>query len=103
MNDIKTYDSSSIPKGDFFHKQWAKSIVMLDGEPISSDIEDIELEVPGDMKLDSVPQLHEVHHSFTIELSKEESDKLSRMLWLDKMEWLTHQLNTVWKNKFFKT
>lgn len=102
MNDIKIYDSSSIPKGDFFHKQWAKSIVMLDGEPISSDIEDIELEVPGDMKLDSVPQLHEVHHSFTIELSKEESDKLSRMLWLDKMEWLTHQLNTVWKNKFFK-
>lgn len=76
---------------------------MLDGEPISSDIEDIELEVPGDMKLDSVPQLHEVHHSFTIELSKEESDKLFRMLWLDKMEWLTHQLNTVWKNKFFKT
>lgn len=41
--------------------------------------------------------------SFTIELGKEESDKLSRMLWLDKMEWLTHQLNTVWKNKFFKT
>lgn len=75
---------------------------MLDGEPISSDIEDIELEVPGDMKLDSVPQLHE-EHSFTIELGKEESDKLSRMLWLDKMEWLTHQLNTVWKNKFFKT
>lgn len=102
MNDIKIYDSSSIPKGDLFHKQWAKSIVMLDGEPISSDIEDIELEVPGDMKLDSVPQLHE-EHSFTIELSKEESDKLSRMLWLDKMEWLTHQLNTVWKNKFFKT
>lgn len=102
MNDIKIYDSSSIPKGDFFHKQWAKPIVMLDGEHISSDIEDIELEVPGDMKLDSVPQLHEVHHSFTIELSKEESDKLSRMLWLDKMEWLTHQLNTVWKNKFFK-
>lgn len=54
------------------------------------------------MKLDSVPQLHE-EHSFTIELGKEESDKLSRMLWLDKMEWLTHQLNTVWKNKFFKT
>lgn len=103
MNDIKIYDSSSIPKGDFFHKQWAKPIVMLDGEPISSDIEDIELEVPGDMKLDSVPQLHEVHHSFTIELSKEESDKLFRMLWLDKMKWLTHQLNTVWKNKFFKT
>lgn len=103
MNDIKIYDSSSIPKGDFFHKQWANPIVMLDGEHISSDIEDIELEVPGDMKLDSVPQLHEVHHSFTIELSKEESDKLSRMLWLDKMEWLTHQLNTVWKNKFFKT
>lgn len=102
MNDIKIYDSSSIPKGDFFHKQWAKSIVMLDGEPVSSDIEDIELEAPGDMKLDSVPQLHE-EHSFTIELSKEESDKLSRMLWLDKMEWLTHQLNTVWKNKFFKT
>ena len=102
MNDIKIYDSSSIPKGDFFHKQWEKTIVMLDGEPISSDIEDIELEVPGDMKLDSVPQLHE-EHSFTIELSKEESDKLSRMLWLDKMEWLTHQLNTVWKNKFFKT
>lgn len=103
MNDIKIYGSSSIPKGDFFHKQWAKPIAMLDGEPISSDIEDIELEVPGDMKLDSVPQLHEVHHSFTIELSKEESDKLFRMLWLDKMEWLTHQLNTVWKNKFFKT
>lgn len=103
MNDIKIYDSSSIPKGDFFRKQWAKPIVMLDGEPISSDIEDIELEVPGDMKLDSVPQLHELHHSFTIELSKEESDKLSRMLWLDKTEWLTHQLNTVWKNKFFKT
>lgn len=103
MNDIKIYDSSSIPKGDFFHKQWANPIVMLDGEHISSDIEDIELEVPGDMKLDSVPQLHEVHHSFTIELSKEESDKLSRMPWLDKMEWLTHQLNTVWKNKFFKT
>lgn len=103
MNDIKIYDSSSIPKGDFFHKQLAKPIVMLDGEPISSDIEDIELEVPDDMKLDSVPQLHELHHSFTIELSKEESDKLSRMLWLDKMEWLTHQLNTVWKNKFFKT
>lgn len=102
MNDVKIYDSSSIPKGDFFHRQWAKPIVMLDGEHISSDIEDIELEVPGDMKLDSVPQLHEVHHSFTIELSKEESDKLSRMLWLDKMEWLTHQLNTVWKNKFFK-
>lgn len=102
MNDIKTYDSSSIPKGDLFHKQWAKPIVMLDGEPISSDIEDIELEVPDDMKLDSVPQLHE-EHSFTIELGKEESDKLSRMLWLDKMEWLTHQLNTVWKNKFFKT
>lgn len=102
MNDIKIYDSSSIPKGDFFHKQWAKTIVMLDGEPISSDIEDIELEVPGDMKLGSVPQLHE-GHSFTIELGKEESDKLSRMLWLDKMEWLTHQLNTVWKNKFFKT
>lgn len=103
MNDIKIYDSSSIPKGDFFHKQWTKTIVMPDGEHISSDIEDIELEVPGDMKLDSVPQLHEVHHSFTIELGKEESDKLSRMLWLDKMEWLTHQLNTVWKNKFFKT
>jgi hypothetical protein len=103
MNDVKIYDSSSIPNGDFFHKQWAKPIVMLDGEPISSDIEDIELEIPGDMKLDSVPQLHEVHHSFTIELSKEESDKLSRVLWLDKMEWLTHQLNTVWKNKFFKT
>lgn len=102
MNDIKIYDSSSIPKGDLFHKQWAKTIVMPDGEPISSDIEDIELEVPGDMKLDSVPQLHE-EHSFTIELGKEESDKLSRMLWLDKMEWLTHQLNTVWKNKFFKT
>ena len=102
MNDIKIYDSSSIPKGDFFHKQWAKTIVMLDGETISSDIEDIELEIPGDMKLDSVPQLHELHHSFTIELSKEESDKLSRMPWLDKMEWLTHQLNTVWKNKFFK-
>lgn len=102
MNDVKIYDSSSIPKGDFFHKQWAKPIVMLDGEPISSDIEDIELEVPGDMELDSVPQLHE-EHSFTIELGKEESDKLSRMLWLDKMEWLTHQLNTVWKNKFFKT
>ena len=102
MNDIKIYDSSSIPKGDFFHKQWAKTIVMLDGEPISSDIEDIELEVPVDMKLDSVPQLHE-EHSFTIELGKEESDTLSRMLWLDKMEWLTHQLNTVWKNKFFKT
>lgn len=103
MNDIKIYDSSSIPKGDFFHKQWAKTIVMLDGEPISSDIEDIELEVTGNMKLDSVPQLHE-EHSFTIELGKEESDKLSRMLWLDKMEWLTHQLNTVWKNnKFFKT
>ena len=102
MNDIKIYDSSSIPKGDFFYKQWAKPIVMLDGEHISSDIEDIELEVPGDMKLDSVPQLHE-EHSFTIELGKEESDKLSRMLWLDKMEWLTHQLNTVWKNKFFKT
>lgn len=102
MNDIKIYDSSSIPKGDFFHKQWAKTIVMLDGETISSDIEDIELEIPGDMKLDSVPQLHE-EHSFTIELGKEESDKLSRMLWLDKMEWLTHQLNTVWKNKFFKT
>lgn len=102
MNDIKIYDSSSIPKGDLFHKQWAKPIVMPDGEPISSDIEDIELEVPGDMKLDSVPQLHE-EHSFTIELGKEESDKLSRMLWLDKMEWLTHQLNTVWKNKFFKT
>lgn len=101
MNDIKIYDSSSIPKGDFFHKQWARPIVMLDGESISSDIEDIELEVPGDMKLDSVPQLHE-EHSFTIELGKEESDKLSRMLWLDKMEWLTHQLNTVWKNKFFK-
>ena len=103
MNDIKIYDSSSIPKGDFFYKQWANPIIMLDGEPISSDIEDIELEVPDDMKLDSVPQLHEVHHSFTIELGKEESDKLSRMLWLDKMEWLTHQLNTVWKNKFFKT
>ena len=102
MNDIKIYDSSSIPKGDFFHKQWARPIVMLDGEPISSDIEDIELEVPGDMKLDSVPQLHE-ERSFTIELGKDESDKLSRMLWLDKMEWLTHQLNTVWKNKFFKT
>ena len=102
MNDIKIYDSSSIPKGDLFHKQWAKTIVMPDGEPISSDIEHIELEVPGDMKLDSVPQLHE-EHSFTIELGKEESDKLSRMLWLDKMEWLTHQLNTVWKNKFFKT
>ena len=102
MNDIKIYDSSSIPKGDFFHKQWARPIVMLDGEPISSDIEDIELEIPGDMKLDSVPQLHE-EHSFTIELGKDESDKLSRMLWLDKMEWLTHQLNTVWKNKFFKT
>lgn len=102
MNDIKIYDSSSIPKGDFFHKQWAKTIVMLDGDPISSDIEDIELEVTGDMKLGSVPQLHE-EHSFTIELGKEESDKLSRMLWLDKMEWLTHQLNTVWKNKFFKT
>lgn len=102
MNDIKIYDSSSIPKGDFFHKQWARPIVILDGETISSDIEDIELEVPGDMKLDSVPQLHE-EHSFTIELGKEESDKLSRMLWLDKMEWLTHQLNTVWKNKFFKT
>ena len=102
MNDIKIYESSSIPKGDFFHKQLSKTIVMLDGEPISSDIEDIELEVPGDMKLDSVPQLHE-EHSFTIELGKEESDKLSRMLWLDKMEWLTHQLNTVWKNKFFKT
>lgn len=101
MNDIKIYDSSSIPKGDFFHKQWAKTIVMLDGEPISSDIENIELEIPGDMKLDSVPQLHE-EHSFTIELGKEESDKLSKMLWLDKMEWLTHQLNTVWKNKFFK-
>lgn len=101
MNDIKIYDSSSIPKGDFFHKQWANPIVMMDGETISSDIEDIELEVPGDMKLDSVPQLHE-EHSFTIELGKEESDKLSRMLWLDKMEWLTHQLNTVWKNKFFK-
>lgn len=102
MNDVKIYDSSSIPKGDFFHKQWARPIVILDGEPISSDIEDIELEAPGDMKLDSVPQLHE-EHSFTIELGKEESDKLSRMLWLDKMEWLTHQLNTVWKNKFFKT
>lgn len=102
MNDIKIYDSSSIPKGDFFHKQWARPIVMLDGDPVSSDIEDIELEVPGDMKLDSVPQLHE-EHSFTIELGKEESDKLSRMLWLDKMEWLTNQLNTVWKNKFFKT
>lgn len=102
MNDIKIYDSSSIPKGDFFHKQWARPIVITDGEPISSDIEDIELEVPGDMKLGSVPQLHE-EHSFTIELGKEESDKLSRMLWLDKMEWLTHQLNTVWKNKFFKT
>lgn len=102
MNDIKIYDSSSIPNGDLFHKQWARPIVMLDGEPISSDIEDIELEIPGDMKLDSVPQLHE-EHSFTIELGKEESDKLSRMLWLDKMEWLTHQLNTVWKNKFFKT
>lgn len=102
MNDIKIYGSSSIPKGDFFHKQWAKPIVMLDGEPISSDIEDIELEIPGDMELDSVPQLHE-EHSFTIELGKEESDKLSRMLWLDKMEWLTHQLNTIWKNKFFKT
>lgn len=101
MNCIKIYDSSSIPKGDSFHKQWAKTIVMPDGETISSDIEDIELEVPGDMKLDSVPQLHE-EHSFTIELGKEESDKLSRMLWLDKMEWLTHQLNTVWKNKFFK-
>ena len=101
MNDIKIYDSSSIPKGDFFHKQWAKPIVMLDGEPISSGIEDIELEVPGGMKMDSVPQLHE-EHSFTIELGKEESDKLSKMLWLDKMEWLTHQLNTVWKNKFFK-
>ena len=102
MNDIKIYDSSSIPNGDFFHKQWAKTIVMPDGETISSNIEDIELEVPGNMKLDSVPQLHE-EHSFTIELSKEESDKLSRMLWLDKMEWLTHQLNTVWENKFFKT
>lgn len=102
MNDIKIYDSSSIPNGDFFHKHWARPIVMPDGEPISSDIEDIELEVPGDMKLDSVPQLHE-EHSFTIELGKEESDKLSRMLWLDKMEWLTHQLSTVWKNKFFKT
>lgn len=102
MNDIKIYDSSSIPKGDFFHRQWAKTIVMLDGEPISSDIEDIELEVTGNMKLDSVPQLHE-EHSFTIELGKEESEKLSKMLWLDKMEWLTHQLNTVWKNKFFKT
>lgn len=102
MNDIKIYDSSSIPKGDFFHKQCVKTIAMPDGETISSDIEDIELEIPGDMKLDSVPQLHE-EYSFTIELSKEESDKLSRMLWLDKMEWLTHQLNTVWKNKFFKT
>lgn len=102
MNDINIYDSSSIPKGDFFHKKWAKTIVMPDGEHISSDIEDIELEVPGDMKLDSVPQLHE-EHSFTIELGKEESDNLSRMLRLDKMEWLTHQLNTVWKNKFFKT
>lgn len=102
MNDIKIYDSSSIPKGDLFHKQWAKTIVMPDGEAISSDIEDIELEVPCDMKLDSVPQLHE-EHSFTIELGKEESDKIYRMLWLDKMEWLTHQLNTVWKNKFFKT
>lgn len=101
MNDIKIYDSSSIPKGDFFHKQWARPIVMPDGEPISSDIEDIELEVPGDMKLDSVPKLHECH-SFTIEIVKEGSEKLSRMLWLDKMEWLTHQLNTVWKNKFFK-
>ena len=101
MNDIKIYDSSSIPKGDFFHKQWSKTIVMPDGETISSDIEDIELEVPGDMKLESVPQLHE-EHSFTIELGKEESEKLSKMLWLDKMEWLTHQLNTVWKNKFFK-
>ena len=101
MNGIKIYDSSSIPKGDFFHKQWAKTIVMPDGEPISSDIEDIELEVTGNMKLDSVPQLHE-EHSFTIELDKEESGKLSRMLWPDKMEWLTHQLNTVWKNKFFK-
>lgn len=101
MNDIKIYDSSSIPKGDFFHKQWARPIAMPDGEPISSDIEDIELEVPGDMKLDSVPQLHE-EHSFTIELGKEESGKLSRTLWLDKMEWLTNQLNTVWKNKFFK-
>ena len=101
MNDIKIYDSSSIQKGDFFHKQLANPIVMPDGEAISSDIEDIELEVPGDMKLESVPQLHE-EHSFTIELGKEESDKLSRMLWLDKMEWLTHQLNTVWKNKFFK-
>lgn len=101
MNDIKIYDSSSIPKGDFFHKQLAKPIVMPDGEAISSDIEDIELEVTGNMKLESVPQLHE-EHSFTIELGKEESEKLSRMLWLDKMEWLTHQLNTVWKNKFFK-
>lgn len=58
MNDIKVYDSSSIPKGDFFYKQWANPIIMLDGEPISSDIEDVELEVQGDMKLDSVPQLH---------------------------------------------
>lgn len=85
MNDIKIYDSSSIPKGDFFHKQWARPIVMLDGEHISSDIEDIELEITGDMKLGSVPQLHE-EHSFTIELGKDESDKLSRMLWLDNME-----------------
>lgn len=53
------------------------------------------------MKLDSVPQLHECH-SFTIELGKEESDKLSKMLCLDKAEWLTHQLNTVWSNKFYK-
>lgn len=44
MNDIKIYDSLSIPKGDFFHKQWARPIVMPDGESISSDIEDIELE-----------------------------------------------------------
>lgn len=54
MNDIKIYDSSSIPNVEFFHKQCARPIVMPDGEPISSDIEDIELEVPGDMKLDSV-------------------------------------------------
>ena len=101
MSDIKFYDSVSQPKGDFFHRQWAKSNIILNGDVISSEIESLEIETPDDMKLDSVPPLGE-EHSFTVELEEKESDRLRKMLWLDRIDWFAHQMNTVWKDKFFE-
>lgn len=73
--------------------------IMLDGEAIPPGIENLKLEIPDDTSRIPMPLSEE--HSFTVELGEQKARKLREMLHLDKIDWLTHQMNTVWKDNFF--